>query len=130
MKNIPIILTILAFAFPCVAQTFSPPGTNSTQAVGLAWTPPASPVTGYRLYIGNAPDTYTKVQSVPVGSTASVTNLLASLPWFFRLTATNALGLESQPSNEVKLAPLDPPSSTRIVSVTVTTQTTTTVQAP
>lgn len=130
MKTTILTFLILNFALDGLAQLFKPPGTNSTQVVALAWNPPTNTVAGYRLYIGNAPDTYTTVQSLPVGASASVPNLLSSLPWFFRLTATNTLGLESRPSNEVRLAPLDPPSSTRIVSVTVTTETTTTIPAP
>ncbi len=113
------------------AQTvFKPPGTNSTQNVNLAWTPPTNAPAGFRLYYGTAPDTYTGMLTLPPTPSATVSNLLADATWYFRVTAISALGKESKPSNEVRLDSAPAPTAARVVSVSVTIETTTTVPVP
>ena len=77
---------------------------QADQSVTLAWSANAeSDIAGYVLRYGTrrgVPD-----QSITVGNTttATVSNLADGTTYFFTVTARNALGLESLPSNEVSL---------------------------
>ncbi len=130
MKTLATIAFLLA-SFVASAQTvFKPPGTNSTQNVNLAWSAPSNAPSAYRLYYGTAADTYTGMLTLTATPSATVSNLLADATWFFRVTAINALGKESKPSNEVRLDAAPAPTAARVVSVSVTIETTTTVPVP
>jgi fibronectin type 3 domain-containing protein len=69
--------------------------------VSLAWDPSASPdVSGYKVYVGQAPRTYSGPITIPNQTTYTVTGL-APGAYYFAVTATNDAGEESDFSNEV-----------------------------
>jgi hypothetical protein len=73
----------------------------SAQTVRLAWLPSADPqVTGYNIYQGTASGAYTRMEDVGNATTAVISNLTAGTTYFFAVTAYDAIGLESLPSNE------------------------------
>ncbi len=75
---------------------------GATQSVTLAWDPSPDPaIVGYTVYYGSASEAYT--EQVPAGNSTSVTlsNLQEAVTYFFVVTASDASGLESPPSNEV-----------------------------
>ena len=69
-------------------------------SVGLAWDP-ASNAAGYYLSAGTTSGVY--LQTIAVGNTMTtlVSNLVAGQKYFFAVTAYDASGVESAPSNEV-----------------------------
>ncbi|MGV3533556.1 MAG: fibronectin type III domain-containing protein, partial [Chthoniobacteraceae bacterium] len=89
---------------------------ESSQSVTLEWdSSPDADVTGYRLWYGTSAGSYQ--HSVEVGKTtsASIPNLADAQTYFIVVTALNAAGLESEPSNEVSFTtnaptptPVDP----------------------
>jgi hypothetical protein len=71
-------------------------------AVTLAWqASPDATVTGYKLYYGVASGVYTNSVNVGTNLTCRLTNLVLGVTYYFVVTAYNAAGLESLPSNEV-----------------------------
>jgi hypothetical protein len=86
----------------------TPIGSSPTGTAILTWAAPATNVdgspltdlTGYRVYYGAAPDSYT---SVDIGNvlTYEVGGLTAGQTYFFVVTATNRYGSESDFSNTV-----------------------------
>ena len=74
----------------------------AVQCVTLAWNPSASPnVIGYNVYYGSACGSYTNKISVGNVTSATVPGLQNGACNYFVVTACDALGLESLPSNEV-----------------------------
>ncbi len=72
------------------------------QSVSLAWDPSTnSEVTSYNVYIGAASGAYTNRVSVGAVTNAAVAGLVEGTTYFFVATATDASGLESDPSNEI-----------------------------
>jgi Fibronectin type III domain len=85
-----------------VLVTCWPPEVRAAQSVTLAWDPNLDPtIAGYRLYYGTSSGVYT--QQIEVGNTTAtlVSNLADGQTYFFAVTAYNAAGAESTPSNEV-----------------------------
>ena len=76
--------------------------TLQAQSVTLAWNASPSPeVTGYRVYYGTNSRSYSVVTNA--GMVLTQTVVLPHLGrWFFAATAYDALGLESEFSNEVE----------------------------
>ena len=103
------LVCVFSFAFLSIAFR-----AESSQSVSLEWDPSAdADVTGYRLWYGTSAGAYQ--QSVEVGNTTSATlpNLADDQTYFIVVTAFNAAGLESEPSNEVSFTtdaptPVDP----------------------
>lgn len=85
----------------------SPPGSSPSNAVTLAWDPPAvaGGVSGYRIYYGTAPGTYLQSPgagvSVGTATTYTVLGLNSATRFYFTVTAVDAQGNESGFSNEV-----------------------------
>lgn len=113
----PLFVWFLVLACPCV-QGASP--SPETASVTLAWDAPVSntdgtPVgnlTGYRLYCGTAPHTYSTVITVGLTPTATVSNLQTGVTYYFAVVACNDAGVESSYSTELAwtstaLPPLD-----------------------
>jgi len=76
--------------------------TTSAQSVTLAWNASPSPeVTGYRVYYGTNSRAYGFVTNAGLVLTQTVV-LPRAGRWFFAATAYDALGLESEFSNEVE----------------------------
>jgi hypothetical protein len=70
--------------------------------ITLAWDPsPETNVVAYRIYYGVATGTYTNTVQVGKVTTATVSNLVAGIPYFFAATAVDDVGLESEFSAEV-----------------------------
>ena len=79
---------------------------STAEPVGLAWDPNSeADVTGYKLYYGTAPGTYTEAIDVGNAVTKDVTGLVYDTTYYFSVTAYNAEGLESAPSNEISYTP-------------------------
>ncbi|MFO0701050.1 MAG: fibronectin type III domain-containing protein [Nitrospira sp.] len=82
----------------------SPPGTpttGTTKSAALAWNAVTStPITGYKVYVGEAPRLYTRTITVGAVTSATVSSLTAGRTYYFAVTSYNSAG-ESTPSNEV-----------------------------
>jgi hypothetical protein len=75
---------------------------QAAQSVTLAWNPDTDPtVVGYRLHDGTSSGNYSQTIEVGNTTTATVSNLTAGRRYYFTVTAYNAAGLESLPSNQV-----------------------------
>jgi uncharacterized repeat protein (TIGR01451 family) len=75
---------------------------RADQSVSLAWDPsPDTNVVGYAVYYGSASGAYDSRLDVGTNTLATVAGLLKGLTYFFVVTAYDADGLESEPSNEV-----------------------------
>lgn len=85
-----------------------PGGSGATGSATLSWTPPTertdgavlSNLSGYKIYWGSAPDSYT--QSVTITNAGLTRYVLENLPtgrWYFAITAYDATGAESGYSN-------------------------------
>lgn len=89
----------LAVFLPCLLLTLA----VRAEEVDLDWEPSDSPdVAGYMVYYGKAPGTYTQVMNVAANTEAAVTNLDGGQDYYFTVTAYDAAGNESLPSNEAK----------------------------
>ena len=75
---------------------------QAAPSVTLAWNPSADPsVVGYRMHYGTSSGNYTT--TLDLGNTTKVTlsNLTPGIPYFIVVTAYNASGAESKPTNEI-----------------------------
>ena len=87
--------------------TQSPPNPPPATNVTLAWnanpptSDPATNTTGYRMHIGFASGNYTQSTDVGKNTTFTLTNLTSGSTYYFAVTAYDAAGVESPPSNEV-----------------------------
>jgi hypothetical protein len=96
--------------------------------VTLEWDPNPEPeVSGYRLHMGTEPGSYDQFRDAGNQTTASVKELVAGKTYYFVVTAYDAAGNESLPSNEVSftapwpgnllaktvLAPIEPENAGR-----------------
>jgi hypothetical protein len=85
-----------------VALMLSTVQSLALQHVTLAWlSSPDSRVAAYHVYYGTAPSTYTNVVDVGNATQATIGGLIESKRYYFMVTAVDALGVESIPSNEV-----------------------------
>jgi hypothetical protein len=93
---IPVTLMVTAST-----TTSSPPTTTSTYTASLAWDPTLdTTVVGYKVHMGTTSGVYGP--PITVGNVTSyVLNNLAVATYYFVVTAYNANGIESLPSNEV-----------------------------
>lgn len=77
----------------------------STYSVTFEWDHSPDPtVTGYRLYWGTNSSVYVFSKGVSKATNAiTITNssFIPDIPYFFTVTATNVVGIESLPSNVV-----------------------------
>jgi len=87
--------------------------THASQSLGLAWDRSADPsVSGYRLYCGTHSGVYTQTIEIGNATTTLISNLVSGTRYFFAVTAYNAAGIESPPSNEVSYAAPASPGAT------------------
>lgn len=83
--------------------------TLAFQNVTLGWDPsPDVSVAGYRLYYGTASGVYAATNDVGGATSGTAVGLTEGTTYFFVVTAYDALGLESVPSNEVTFTIPDP----------------------
>lgn len=83
-------------------------GASQAATAFLSWSPNPDPaVAGYRVYWGQAPTCYDQVTNTGLNAAAIIPDL-AQGPWYFVCTAYDAIGLESDPSDELCLmVPVD-----------------------
>lgn len=82
--------------------TSSPPPTTSTAT--LRWNAvTGTPVSGYKVYVGEAPRLYSRTITVGNVTSSTVNNLAVGRTYYFVVTAYNGAG-EGAPSNEVSKA--------------------------
>lgn len=81
----------------------APPQSGAGSAV-LEWDPVVSArLAGYRIHYGTASGSYSRAADVPAGSTThTLQGLAGGTRWYFVVTAVDASGQESGPSNEVE----------------------------
>ena len=81
-----------------------PPANASTGTATLSWDVPATSITGYRVYYGTSPRSYSQALGSGEFVTASTyvaTGLQSGRTYYFAVTAIYAAGAESGFSNEV-----------------------------
>ncbi len=95
---------------------------TSPTSVTLSWNRNVEmDVTGYRVHYGTVSHTYTLTQDAGNVLTTTVANLTTGTLYYFAVTAYNALGVESNYSNEVSYRPTAPtPSPTPSPTATPT----------
>lgn len=83
--------------------TSSPPPSSPTPATStatLTWNTVTGTVSGYKVYVGEAPSQYTRTINVGNTTTSTVNSLTVGRMYYFVVTAYNSAG-ESTPSNMV-----------------------------
>ena len=91
-KTVPVTLI--------VSPATSPPPSTTSSAT-LTWdTVTGTTVSGYKVYVGEAPGSYPRTINVGTVTTSTVNNLTVGRMYYFAVTAYNGAG-ESDPSNEV-----------------------------
>jgi len=79
----------------------SPPPTTSTSSVTVTWNPvTGASVTGYKVYVGEAPRQYTRTINAGTATSSTVNSLTSGRTYYFAVTASNSAG-EGPPSKEV-----------------------------
>ena len=91
-QSIPVTLIVSP------AASSSPPPATSTAT--LTWNAATGTVSGYKVYVGEAPHLYTRTINVGTATTSTVNSLTVGRMYYFAVTAYNSAG-ESGPSNEV-----------------------------
>lgn len=84
-------------------STTSPPPSSpppATSTATLRWNATTGTVSGYKIYVGEAPRLYTRTITVSNVTSSTVNNLTIGRMYYFAVTAYNSAG-ESSPSNEV-----------------------------
>lgn len=81
-------------------------GRAFAEDVSFAWEQNPDPVAGYYLYYGMAPRGYSEKIDVGTNLTATVSNLIDGVTYYFALTSYSSDGIESDPSGEVVYPPL------------------------
>jgi hypothetical protein len=83
------------------STTSPPPSTSPTVSTAtLRWNAVTGTVSGYKIYVGEAPRLYTRTINVGTATTSTVNNLTVGRMYYFAVTAYNSAG-ESRASTEV-----------------------------
>lgn len=96
-----LFLTLLFNPVPALSAALTGP-----YSANLAWDASADPgVMGYRIYFGVSSGNYT--DSIDAGNltTSAVSGLSSGARYYFVVTAVDAQGIESLPSNEISFVP-------------------------
>jgi hypothetical protein len=75
-------------------------GGGTTSSATLAWNAVTGTLSGYKIYVGEAPKLYTRTITVGTVTTSTVNSLTVGRTYYFVVAAYNSAG-ESTPSNEV-----------------------------
>jgi hypothetical protein len=79
------------------------PGLARAFSLTLAWDPNTeTDLTGYKIYIGYAPQKYSWIVDVGNRTNGTIADLVAGTTYYFTLTAYNSKGHESGFSNEIR----------------------------
>ena len=92
-KTVPVTLVISP-------TTSSPPSTATKSATATWKAVTSTPVTGYKVYVGEAPGQYSRTVTVGTVTSATVNSLTVGKTYYFVVSAYNSAG-ESAPSNMV-----------------------------
>jgi hypothetical protein len=77
-------------------------GTGTAPKVSITWLPSTSQVSGYNIYRGSAPGTYSKINTTLDSSTAYTDSTVVSgLTYYYAATSVNSSGQESSYSTPV-----------------------------
>jgi Fibronectin type III domain len=96
-----VIILGAALSVPTFGQAAGNAPTLASSTVTLRWDKsPSRDVKGYRLHYGTASRSYSKTIDVGIVTTYTISNLIARKRYYFVVTAYNAAGEESPPSNE------------------------------
>jgi hypothetical protein len=104
------VMQLAAFRAAGATSTSSPtpsPTPRQSSSVTLAWdanvatSNSGTNTVGYRLYMGLASANYTQSTNVGNSTTATVSGLSSGSTYYFAVTAYNAAGTQSPPSNQV-----------------------------
>lgn len=88
---------------PTVLETLT--GTGSAPIVTLSWSPSTSQVSGYNIYRGTSPGSYSKLNStLDSGITYSDSTVASGTTYYYSATAVNSSGQESGYSAPVQVA--------------------------
>jgi len=96
---------------------------GASQAVGaeslqLEWdVNPEPDLAGYRIYFRTAYESYGQGIDTGLATTATMSNLVPGMTYFFAVTAYNAAGLESPNSGEITFTPTPNPVAAAITSM-------------
>ncbi len=83
------------------SPTSPPPSPSPTTSTAtLTWNAATGTVSGYKIYVGEAPRLYTRTITVSNVTSSTVNSLTVGRMYYFAVTAYNSAG-ESAPSNEV-----------------------------
>src|SRR5260370_21503415 len=96
------ILSVLALFWLAFVQ-----GGNAQVSVTLAWEPSPDQVTGYNVYVGTASGVYGSPINNHLSTTITLT-LNGGQTYYFVVTAYDAAGVESLPSNQATFVPPPP----------------------
>ena len=100
-NSLGVILLGAALFVPCFGQAAGDAPMLKASAVTLKWDKsPSRAVKGYRLHYGTASKSYSETIDVGNVTTYSVSNLTPGKRYYFVVTAYDAKGNESPPSNE------------------------------
>lgn len=103
------------FAAICAVILLGSLPAEAVQRVVLAWDPsPDASVTGYRVYRGTGPTPVFEAIDVGNTNTCELTDLYEGEIYQFYMTAYDAIGIESEPSNTLVFAVPLPPLSTSV----------------
>ena len=82
------------------------PGRAGTESVALAWDASADArVTGYKILFGTEPGKYSRWETVGNQTTATLSGLEKETRYYVVVVAFDAQGNQSDPSNEIEVAP-------------------------
>jgi hypothetical protein len=74
---------------------------STTKSATLTWNAvTGTTISGYKIYVGEAPKLYTRTITVGTVTSSTVNSLTVGRTYYFTVTAYNSAG-ESAPSNEV-----------------------------
>src|SRR5689334_14718672 len=100
------VVSVLSRNGVIVAVTLLSFGIHAASGATFAWNASTSPnVTGYTVRYGTVSGSYPLTYSAGNALTATISTLTAGTKYFFVVTARNASGLESDPSNEISYTP-------------------------
>ena len=107
-----------------LSLALTPMASLTAGVVTLAWdpSPGTNVIANYKVYYGAATGSYTNSVSAGTSLTASVSNLVQGVRYYFAATAEDSYGLESDFSTEVSAlvpVPNQPPTLNALANVTI-----------